>query len=161
MTKKSIKKAKSKGIHTCMRKVKASRKVLNAKTLEPCQQKNCMFFNGLCQPCKECGSKSKIIDIKCQTCFDCEYKPNSLRFDNNNGESKNKNDAAKNKVENSNPTMDKYKRAEEELALKQELMGIMLKLQDFENRNKDKGKSKGKKGEEEIEQYNSTPSYLG
>jgi hypothetical protein len=136
-----------KGIDAYMLKGKSCRKVLNAKDLEPCQQHDCSFFKDLCKPCKDCGSQSKIVNIRCKTCFDCENTPNSLRFDN------------KEKCGCDDKPTDKYKQAEEELALKQELMGIMMKIQEMQNKSKDKGK--GKKRDVEAEEQCSVPSYLG
>lgn len=133
-----------------MLKGKSCRKVLNAKDLQPCETDKCQFFKDMCQPCKDCGSQSKIVNIRCKTCFDCENTPDSLRFD--------KCDDDKCKKGKESP-VDKYKQAEEELALKQELMGIMMKIQEMQSRNKDKGK--GKKRDLDIEEHSSTPSYLG
>jgi len=144
-------KKKVKGIDSYVLKGESCRKVLNAKDLQPCETKKCQFFKDMCQPCKDCGSQSKIVNIRCKTCFDCENTPDSVRFEVKN-ESKNKGDKPDNQI-------DEYKQAEEELALKAELMALMMKIQDMQNRNKDK--NKGKKGDKEIKEQYSVPSYLG
>jgi hypothetical protein len=140
-------KKKSVGIDSYVLKGESCRKVLNAKDLQPCETKKCQFFKDMCQPCKECGSQSKIVNIRCKTCFDCENTPDSLRFD--------KKDKCKGDCKDE--PVDKYKQAEEELALKGELMAIMMKIQDMQNKNK----SKGKKGGKEESQQPQIPSYLG
>ena len=56
-------------------------------TYSECQQKQCGFYqNGGCKICEECGAKPKMVDDKCKTCFDCEYKPGKLRWGNDNSQ---------------------------------------------------------------------------
>ena len=45
----------------------------------PCQQKQCGFQKGGCPKCSECGANSLMINENCKTCFNCEFKPNSIR----------------------------------------------------------------------------------
>jgi len=48
-----------------------------------CRQTRCGYFiNGGCQKCEECGAEPNKVEDRCQTCFDCENKPDALRWDN-------------------------------------------------------------------------------
>ena len=72
----------------------------NKKTYSDCNQKQCGHYKtGTCKKCESCGAKPNQVDNKCQTCFDCEYKPGCVRWDNkdqkNTNEEKMSNEEAK------------------------------------------------------------------
>jgi hypothetical protein len=65
--------------HRGLRQIKTS-----ASDLIPCQQKQCgyMLLEKGCRACKTCKAEPYKINDKCQTCFDCEFKPGFVRWDN-------------------------------------------------------------------------------
>ena len=86
-----------KGIIASTRKGKVkAKKQLKKKTMKvkekhytDCRQKQCGYFqNGGCQKCEECGAEPNKVEDTCQTCFDCENKPDALRWDNKGDNSK-------------------------------------------------------------------------
>jgi hypothetical protein len=80
--------------------------------------------------------------MNCKTCFDCENKPNSLRWDDKELKEKNNNQE------------NKYDKVAEEMAIKQELLTLLSRLENLQN----------KKGENELEQKERkvrVPSYTG
>ena len=52
------------------------------KNYTSCRQTQCGYFiNGGCQKCDECGAKPNKVEDNCKTSFDCENKPNCLRWE--------------------------------------------------------------------------------
>jgi hypothetical protein len=71
--------------HRGLRQTKGS----TSENLIPCQQKQCGFLisGEGCRACDTCKAEPFKINDKCNTCFDCEFKPGFVRWDDD-GEKK-------------------------------------------------------------------------
>jgi hypothetical protein len=165
-------KPSAKGMHSYMpepRATKDSRKVLTAKdkptanNIEKCQQTQCEFWrNGSCKPCEECGAKSREVNNDCVTCFKCENKPNSLRW--NNKTSMDEGEALKIQLLDVMTKLENFQKKKEEEEILKEMAQIKARDKargSCKGLSKGEGKSKNKEDDGFETKTFRSPSYVG